>query len=257
MIREMLTVVDISALFTDPVFYGLCGARGDGKAVVLIPGFLGNDLYLELLRQWLIRVGYSPIRSALELNAGCAQRLSEQVREQIESRLDHEAQPIALVGHSRGGLLAWILASHFQERVSHLVMLGSPLAAYMATAESGVSPFPKSQITRMLIRLSGVMRQVLDPQCGFPDCDCPSMRDLMRPLSPRTAVLSIYGRNDLIVAPETRITEGQTIEVGASHIGLVYNPDVYRALARFLASKPQAPVRAAAIVEGGQPTIRA
>jgi hypothetical protein len=48
--------------------------------------------------------------------------------------------------------------------------------------------------------------------------------------------LSIYGRDDLIVPEEAQITNGQTLEVKASHVGLVYNPEMYRALARFLAT---------------------
>jgi hypothetical protein len=65
-------------------------------------------------------------------------------------------------------------------------------------------------------------------------------------VSPRTAVLSIYGRDDLIVPEEAQISEGQTLEVSTSHVGLVYNPEVYRALGQFLATSaalPTAPSR--------------
>src|SRR5215469_18849461 len=79
MIREMMTMVDVGALLADPCFYGFGIPRGDGRLVAVLPGLLGSDLYLQPLRNWLQRVGYSPVRSTLEFNAGCLQRLREQV----------------------------------------------------------------------------------------------------------------------------------------------------------------------------------
>jgi triacylglycerol lipase len=234
-IQEMLTCVDLAALFTDPAFYGMGVARGRGKSVVVIPGLFGSDFYLQPLRNWLCCAGYSPIRSSLNFNAGCLQRLCSQVLDQISGSSDDASDSIALIGHSRGGALAWALASQLQARVSHLVMLGSPVASLMASVETG-KPVPAmvGQTGRAMMQMSSLIRHVMDPDCNYPNCGCPFVDHIMRPLSPRTAILSIYGREDLMVPKEAQITEGQTLEVGASHIGLVYNPDVYRALGRFL-----------------------
>jgi triacylglycerol lipase len=241
MFREFLTILDLGALFTDPVFYGMRVPHGDGNPVVLIPGLFGNDCYLQPLRQWLGCVGYSPMRSTIDFNAGCIQRLREEIRLEIARRLDGDSRPIALIGHSRGGVLAWALAGHLQERVSHLVMLGSPVASFMVSVESGRATMPVGQVSRMLMRASTLVRHILDPDCNYPNCGCPFLTDVMRPLSPRTAVLSIYGRDDLIVPEEAQISEGQTLEVSTSHVGLVYNPEVYRALGQFLATSAALP----------------
>ena len=241
MIHESLTVMDLGALLMDPVFYGMRVARGDGKPVVLLPGLFGSDLYLLPLRSWLGCIGYMPMRSTIEFNAGCIQRLREEVQHEIARRLDDDTRPIALIGHSRGGVLAWALAGHLQERVSHLVMLGSPVASFMVSVESGRPTMPVGQVSRMLIHASTLARRMLDPDCDYPTCGCPFMTDVMRPLSPHTKVLSIYGRDDLIVPEEAQITDGQTLEVKTSHVGLVYSPEVYRALARFLATDAARP----------------
>jgi len=236
MIREMLTLVDVAGLFVDPVFYGMSGPRGNGKIVVVIPGLFGSDLYLQPLHKWLRCAGYTPVESSLNFNAGCLQRLSGQVLDQISSHMNGDSSSIALIGHSRGGALAWALASHFQARVSHLVMLGSPVASIMASVESGkpITTPHLGQTSRALMRFSSLVRHALDPDCDYPRCGCAFVSDVTRPLSPGTSILSIYGRDDLIVAKEAQITEGETLEVNASHVGLVYSPEVYRAIGKFL-----------------------
>ena len=80
-----------------------------------------------------------------------------------------------------------------------------------------------------------MVRRIIDPDCDYPRCECAFVRDVMLPLSPRTSILSIHGRNDLIVPPEAQINDTPTLFVNASHVGLAYSPEVYRALARFFA----------------------
>jgi triacylglycerol lipase len=236
MMREMLTMVDLGALIADPVFYGVGVPHGDGKAVVVIPGLLGNDLYLQPLRQWLGCVGYSPVRSTLALNAGCLQRLREQIGEEIARRTKSDSAPVALIGHSRGGVLAWALASQLQEKVSHLVLLGSPVASFRASVASGNPYAPAGTVGRMLMRISEQLRDMLDPDCKYPTCGCAMVHDVASQLSARTAVLSIHGSEDLVVRETAQnVDHGQSVRVHASHVGLVYNAQVYRTLARFLA----------------------
>jgi triacylglycerol lipase len=236
MIREMLTMVDLGALLADPVFYGIGVPRGDGKPVVVIPGLLGNDLYLQPLRRWLGCVGYSPIRSTLEFNAGCMQRLREQIHEEIMRRIEGDPRQIALIGHSRGGVMAWALASQLQEKVSHLVLLGSPVASFRASVANGNPYAPAGTVGWMLMRISEKLREILDPDCNYPKCGCALVNDVMSHLSARTAILSIHGSEDLVVGETAQsMSVGQNVLVNTSHVGLVYNAQVYRALGRFLA----------------------
>src|SRR5215472_9305444 len=95
MMRESMLWVDVGALFTDPVFYGFRVARGDGKLVVVIPGFMGNDFYLMPMLDWLRRIGYTPVRSSLSISAGCMQRSCEQVEAQIDRYLSRKKRPVA------------------------------------------------------------------------------------------------------------------------------------------------------------------
>jgi triacylglycerol lipase len=238
MIREMLTVVDMGALLADPAFYGIGVPRGDGRLVVVLPGLLGGDLYLQPLRHWLGSVGYSPVHSTLNFNAGCLQRLREQVHQEIIRRMDRDSKPIAIIGHSRGGLMGWALASQLQQKVSHLVLLGAPVASFRESVVSGDYLAPAGVVGRMMMRLSDELRDMLDPACKYPSCGCPLVNDIMGPLSSSTSVLSIRGSGDLLVGKAAQSTnDGEILQVNASHVGLVYNPQVYHALGRFLARR--------------------
>jgi pimeloyl-ACP methyl ester carboxylesterase len=226
----------------DPVFYGAEVARGDSRLVMVIPGLFGGDLYLEPLRAWLRRIGYTPVSSNLFVNAGCPLRLRDQVQRQISNWQQSKSGPLALIGHSRGGVIAWSIAAQMGERVSHLAVLGSPLSVYRHSAASGQDIPRRTQIGRLLGQASNFARRILDPNCNFPACGCSFVRDTGRPLSPATAFLSIFSRDDEVVAlEENEIPAEQIVEVSGRHAALVYNPQVYRALGRFLATQaPQA-----------------
>jgi|SRR5579863_909633 len=236
MMRELLTVVDLEALLIDPIFYGVRVSPGDGRLVAIIPGLFGSDFYLQPLSNWLRCLGYTPVRSTLSVNAGCMQEARTTVQAEIDRHQNGAARPIALIGHSRGGALAWAIAAQMQEQVSHLVLLGAPSPGFQRSAEAGQLEFPLGQMSRILLHAGKFARRVSDPDCHFPSCECAYVNDVSRPLSPATTLLSIYGRDDLLVPEQARMREGQIIEVPTSHVGLVYNPEVYRALGRFLAT---------------------
>jgi hypothetical protein len=56
--QELLAGVELLSLRLSPVYWGMCVPRGDGSAVVVIPCFLGSDIYLAEMRLWLNRINY-------------------------------------------------------------------------------------------------------------------------------------------------------------------------------------------------------
>lgn len=226
-------------LVADPIFRGRGLPPGDGRAVSVLPGLFGGDLYLRPLRGWLRRLGYRPMASGLTVNAGCLERLSRRPWAGLEKEV--QRGPIALIGHSRGGVLARALAARLQERASHLLLVGSPVGALLQMsahdfASAGAVPGRGHPVAEA----GQYARKVLDPKCSFPGCDCSFERDLRRALHPRTRVLSIFSREDGIVHPHASWVPGaRHIEVSGSHSGLVYNRAVYRELAMELAQSDQ------------------
>jgi pimeloyl-ACP methyl ester carboxylesterase len=234
---ESQSLAELAALHGDPVFYGRGAPRGDGRLVVVVPGLFGNDVYLQPLRGWLRRMGYSATRSSLTLNAGCPNRLRGEIERALERQLQRATGPIALIGHSRGGMLCWAMASRLQERASHLALLGSPASAVVAMMRQNAT-FSPNRVGRSSVAAAGARAtKLLDPDCNVPACECDYVTDLRRPLHPSTQTMAIFSRDDPIVRPAAcRIPSGENVEVSGSHGGLAHNRAVYPHLARFLAT---------------------
>jgi triacylglycerol lipase len=232
--REAFALGDIARLLRDPIYRGDGLARGDGRLVVIIPGLFGSDFYLWPLRRWLSRIGFRASTSGLWLNAGCPDRLTSEVQSWIDRQGQRDGK-IVLIGHSRGGILARALAVRLGRRISHLITLGSPVGVAVAyTQASALGQIPH-QTMNALARASNAARAVLDPNCRFPECGCEFTRNIAQPIVPETAILSIYSREDPIVPPQASIVAGaRNLEVTGTHTGLVYNPAVYREIARAL-----------------------
>ena len=57
-LRETRWALESSRLLADPVFHGRGVPRGDGRPVILMPGFGGGDQTMLVLAAWLRRIGY-------------------------------------------------------------------------------------------------------------------------------------------------------------------------------------------------------
>ena len=235
---EARALSEFVALQRDPVLRGVGVPRGDGRLVLVIPGLFGSDVYLEPLHSWLRRIGYRPVRSTMMINAGCPERLRNQIETALRPSMERHQGPLAIIGHSRGGMLGWAIASRLQEQASHLVLLGSPAAAVVTMMRmnpnlsqlTGVGASRVAQAGQRALRL-------LDPDCTVPACGCPYTADLRANLSRATRVLSIRSADDKVVPPHaTEVIGGENLVVRGSHSGLVYNRAVYPAIARFLAA---------------------
>jgi pimeloyl-ACP methyl ester carboxylesterase len=238
--QESMAIAELAALHRDPLFYGRGVPRGDGRLVLVVPGLFGNDVYLQPLRGWLSRIGYRPVASSLAVNAGCPDRLRSQVEKSLQRRLDKHPGPISLIGHSRGGMLCWAIASRLQGRAAQLILMGSPAPAVVAMMRQ-YSSIPRSVANSMVADAGARALKIMDPDCTVPACGCAYTEDLRRSLHPDTKVLAIFSRTDYIVRPEAcSVPDGigagsiENVEITGSHSGLAYNRHALRHVARFL-----------------------
>lgn len=119
--------LEYGRLAADPVFHGWNAPHGDGRPVIAIPGFLGSDGYLGTLRGWLGRIGYRPFESGLRRNTGFNAALLAEIEQRTVEASRASREPVALIGHSLGGVYARAIARLRPELVGDVIALGSPL----------------------------------------------------------------------------------------------------------------------------------
>jgi len=113
--------------------------RGDGSAVLLIPGFLAGDWALIRLERFLGNLGYRTATARILFNPGPTPS--------IVARLDRTLAllakdgPISLVGVSLGGTLARDLARRQPDKVRCVVTLCSPVHFPVSTP---LEPFARA-----------------------------------------------------------------------------------------------------------------
>ena len=235
--KEALFGAELMLLHASPVYYGLGVPRGDGSAVVVIPGFLGSDLYMAHLSSWLSRVGYRPYLSGIHLNAECPNLLIKyRLSEIIEKALRETRRKIHLIGHSLGGIMARSIAAQQPHDVASVISLAAP--------------FRGKVLHRSLMQaVASVREQVIKehgkhvlPECYTARCTCEFVSSLVCKMATLVMETAIYTRDDGFVDWRYCRTgdSDNDFEVAGTHIGLVFNPAVYTIVANRLA-EAQAP----------------
>jgi pimeloyl-ACP methyl ester carboxylesterase len=208
-------------LIRDPVYYGRGVPRGEGRPVLLIPGFLAGDQTLLTMQAWLLRLGYKPELSGIRFNVRHSDVTVEGVLERLYIHHRRTKQKVALVGHSRGGLLAKVIADRNPELVSQVIALGSPL-----NEQLDIHP-----LTMAAVHAARLYNRVRYRTTG--DAEIEFTEQLAAP--PVVPVTSIYTRSDGVVNWKACIRpDVKTIEVKGSHGGLGVNAEVYHHLAHLL-----------------------
>jgi triacylglycerol lipase len=228
---EALFAAEVLLLHATPVYYGFGVPRGDGSGVVIIPGFLGTDLYLMELRGWLERIGYRSYFSGIGINAECPNLLVQrQLTRTIEKALTETERRIHLIGHSLGGVIARSIAGQRPNDVASVITLGSP---FRGTVTSRAVLHATEAIRLRILQENG--RNVL-PTCYTGRCTCNFVDSLKRDVPDSILETAIYTRHDGIVDWRYCRTGNPQVdfEVPGTHIGLAFNPSVYSIIAERL-----------------------
>lgn len=230
---EALFGAEILILHATPVYYGLGVPRGDGSAVILIPGFLGTDTYLMELHAWLRRIGYQPYFSGIGINAECPNLLIQRrLNQTVDKALVETGGKVHLIGHSLGGVIARSLAGQRPRDVASVITLAAPIRGTVANR----AVLTAAEAVRLRI-LDEHGRGVL-PDCYTGQCTCNFLNSLHRKVPASTIETAIYTRHDGIVDWRYCMTMNPAVdvEVPGTHIGMAFNPAAYAVVAERLAS---------------------
>ena len=234
-------MLELARLAVDPLFLGGPGLpRGDGRPVVLIPGFLAGDQTVAVLTGWLWRLGYNARTTGIIANIDCSDRALERVDRKVMELYKRYDRRVAVLGHSRGGHFARALAARRPDRVSHAISLGADLRGLIGISTPTLYAVAGAQAAMR------VTRRARDERCLAANCGCGFTRDYTAPFpSDRVRMTSIYSKGDGVVLWEGAVVPyAENVEVTGSHVGLVFNRKAYRAIANALAKPELMPVHA-------------
>ena len=241
--RESRLPAERLALALDPVWRCDGVPHGNGEPVLLIAGFLAGDPTLGTMAAWLKRLGYAPRRAGLRANVDCATRAADRLEERVHELHAETGRRVSIVGQSRGGSLARLLAHRAPDAVAGIVTLGSPLMDEMA-----VHPWVKLHVRAVATLGSLRVPGLFSTSCRDGECCAPRAPLVTEEFPDGVGFVSVHSRSDGIVdgapastRPPSNVQSTQATAACPAHAG-AYRV-VARALAGFETDGPEPAVR--------------
>lgn len=185
--------------------------EGNGRPVMILPGFMASDQTTSRLRRSLIDAGFNAHGWGMGRNKGIKADIFERLDERVDAlRCD---APLTLVGWSLGGLVAREYAKFAPHRVAKVVTLGSPF-----------SGDPRSNNAWRIYEFVAGHK-----------VDAPPIEVTLSE-KPPVSTCAFWSLNDGVVAPHSargqRHESDRQIELDCSHMAFVARPDAIRAIAK-------------------------
>jgi hypothetical protein len=194
--------------------------RGDGRAVLVVPGFMGDDRSTAPLRCFLAGRGYRAMPWRLGRNVGPTDEIIDGM-EVLLGRLAATGPRLSIVGWSLGGIFARELARAHAGVVRSVITLASPFQLH--AGERDLTNAAEAYDAASVLHSRRAGRFV--PFEGRPAMPVPTTNIYTRAdgVVPWQSCVDIYG--DCC----------ENIEVPGSHAGLGFNPVVLSVIAHRLA----------------------
>lgn len=213
----------LALLATEPLraLFDYVGARvgarplhvGDGHPVVVYPGLGGGAFTTSHLRSFLRDSGFTVHDWEGGVNTGPEGVLDDwlgNLDDRVRDLHRSHRRKVSLIGWSLGGVYAREIAKRCPEAVRQVITLGTPFASLGGGNHAG-----------MVFKLLNKNRAHLPRQLQARLRECPPV--------PTT---SIYSKTDGIVSwrgcIEKKTERSESVEVSASHLGMVTHPQVLR-----------------------------
>lgn len=249
---ELRIPIELGSLMRSDVWRGRGVIRGDGERVLAIPGLFVGDETLRPMRAWLERLGYRPLPSGIRSNIQCSEDLTQVLERKLEDAVAIDGRRAHVVGQSRGGMLAHVLAVRRPDLVASVTTLGSPINGGI----EDFHPLLRRNLT-WLSRVGDARTGYIATSCwvGAPGRPVPDTAtahqhpeildaertrtcceawwpDLADPLPDNVRGTAVFSRSDGIVRARACIAPGyRAAEVRASHVGMATSSATYHAIA--------------------------
>ena len=191
--------------------------RGYGEPVLVLPAYGAGDVSTLVLQGYLRLLGYRVRGLGRRKDSRDVPELLTRALKRLVTFAHKERQEVRIIGWSLGGYLAREAARERPDLVRQVITLGTPVVGG-----------PKYTVVANRFRRRGIDIDAIEAQI-----------QLRNRVSLTTPVTAIYSRLDRVVAWEACIdnecSNVEHIEVGTTHFGLGFSPDVYRIIAVRLA----------------------
>jgi pimeloyl-ACP methyl ester carboxylesterase len=237
--RESRFGLELTGLRRSEIYRGTGLPEGDGRPVLLIPGFLAGDATLATMTHWLRAGGYRTRRAGMRANVSCSEAACARLEARLEGFAEAAGERVTVIGQSRGGVFARALAVRRPDLVSGIVTLGAPCVSQLR-----VHPFVLLNVGLVGALGTGRVPGLFSWRCLRGDC-CSRFRDaLAGPFPEDVGYVAMYSRSDGIVDWRACLDPAaELVEVRTSHCGMSVSAAVYgeiaHALARFAGAPPQ------------------
>lgn len=194
--------------------------RGDGRKVVLLPGFTSPEMAMLPLATYLKYLGYDASTWGMGINGGDVDPLTEEFGARVQAMAEASGQPVTLIGWSLGGVIARETARLFSDTVREVITMGTPLIGG-----------PKYTAVGQIY----AMKENMDLDVFEHEVHARNSVGLSQPLT------VIYSKSDGIVgwqaARDVYNDHARNIEVRSTHFALGANSKVWQIIAETLAEK--------------------
>ncbi len=235
------------------VIAGRATPSGNGKSVIMVPGFGANEFSLKPMAFFLRKKGYQTFDWDMGQNLFLNEARMAQLERHVEAVYKERGDKVTLIGQSLGGLIAMVLAARRPDLVEGIITLGSPLGY-------GDNPDDVSLLTKAAFE--GLNTYIQNNQA-----DIQGMTEETSPLETLLSdpdrlqnvnITAIYSKGDGIVGGKiskvplenSDNNRHQNIEIGrltdkigvAAHCGMGFNVQVLTIIGEVLSkSKGQSP----------------
>lgn len=187
--------------------------KGEGRPVMVLPGFMASDNTTARLRRSLAGAGFAVQGWGLGRNLGVNADMLEAIERRVAAMSSD--RPVTLIGWSLGGLIAREYAKLAPDRVCRVITMGSPF-----------SGDPRANNAwRMYERIA-----------GHP-VDCPPVQCMLSQKPPMPTI-ACWSARDGVVAPAcARGEDGErdlALEFDCTHMAFVADPKAIRTVARLI-----------------------
>jgi pimeloyl-ACP methyl ester carboxylesterase len=198
----------------------LLGApRGDGRPIMLLPGYYASELSMIPLASYLGRLGYKVSQWGLGRNLGDVGGYTEQLAQRLT---EQSGEPVTLIGWSLGGAISRRLAREHPALIREVITMGTPVGGVPRDGMAG----------RRFAREN--------------DADMDDLEALLhqRNLVPITQPLTIiYSDSDGVVSSSIAVDHyndhARHIKVATTHMSMGVNAEIWRIVADQLAGKSE------------------